>query len=94
MGGFLGKNRANKNDPFYNPALPPRAGPPGVGPPGVGPPGLGPPGVGPRGGLGPNNPYQEYGYEYESTLTLENYGQPIKPRIDPYGGRYAQGEFQ
>lgn len=79
MGGRLGRNKPNTNDPFYRPVPP------------VGP---GQPAVDPAVGLGAYDPYEEYGYEPVSTSPLGNYGGPIKRQDNPYGGRYAPGEFQ
>ncbi len=90
MGSLLGRNRAPAADPFYNPVPPPRSLPPSA----VGPGPIPGPGIGPGAGIPPYEPYEEYGYEYVPTEPIGNYGAPIKRRVNPYGGRYAQGECQ
>lgn len=36
-------------------------------------------------------PYEEYGYENDPQMAIANYGRPVQPPVQPYGGLYAQG---
>ena len=101
MGGLFGRNKRKPdpfgqpgyNDPFYS-GLPPVPYGGGYGLSGYG----GPPpyggGYDPGGPYGEFDPYENYGYGYEPTLSFESqFGGPMG-RGPNYGGRYGRSRIR